>query len=200
MKTNQEEPTKKNGQRRKEGAAKRKWSSKEKHRKELKQEAVARMADHKPVADTSRTFHFVLRLLLEEQLTLFHGRALKTLPSKVRLARLIETTLFAIYTDMHRLSNNVARVLLDEQQRLQANPGLKIAERLAAFQLLDLPPEASVEDIKSSYKELARKAHPDVGGDTERMQVLNAAYSLLMEEFNGSHAEELGGHQPSQDT
>jgi len=179
---------------------KRGGNTKEKHRRDLRRDALARMMDSKSVADTSRTFHFVLRLLIEEQLTLFHSKSLKTLPSKVRLARLIETTLFAISTDMHRLANNVARILIDEQERLQANPGLRVAERLAAFQLLNLAPEASAEDIKSSYKALARKAHPDVGGKTDQMQVLNAAYSLLMEEFNGSTTEEFVGHQPSQDT
>lgn len=38
-----------------------------------------------------------------------------------------------------------------------------------------------MSDIKRRYKELARKHHPDVGGDEEKIRAINGAYALLME-------------------
>ncbi len=49
-----------------------------------------------------------------------------------------------------------------------------------ALERLDLPKFITKEDIKKQYRYLARKYHPDRGGDDEMMESLNAAYSLLM--------------------
>lgn len=177
-----------------------KRTNKVKHRRGLRFEAVQRLIDHKPIADTVRTFNFVLRLLLEEQLLFFHGQGLKTLPGKVRLSKLVETSLYAIQLELQRINSNATSILKDEQERLKADPGLELVEKVAAFHLLGVSPSASKEEVKGAYKELALQRHPDKGGSTDSMQILNAAFTLIMGGFgNGNHAEESIGDQSSQD-
>ncbi len=69
------------------------------------------------------------------------------------------------------------------QQRRQA-PLTREGEALA---LLDLPPDASFAEVKSRYKTLAKRLHPDAnGGDRdaeERLKVINQAYSTLKASF-----------------
>lgn len=47
------------------------------------------------------------------------------------------------------------------------------------YKILELTPDASVEDIKKSYRKLARKEHPDKGGNQDRMTILIEAYKIL---------------------
>ena len=56
-----------------------------------------------------------------------------------------------------------------------------------ARKLLELSDAATLKEIKSAYKALAKRYHPDKNSDssdttdtTEMMQKLNAAYQLLM--------------------
>ncbi len=49
-----------------------------------------------------------------------------------------------------------------------------------ALEALELPKFITKEDIKNQYRFLAKKYHPDVGGDAQRMEQLNHAYKLLM--------------------
>lgn len=46
--------------------------------------------------------------------------------------------------------------------------------------LLDLGPEASKEDIRSQFRKLAKKYHPDHGGDKEKMIELIEVYDKLL--------------------
>jgi len=62
-----------------------------------------------------------------------------------------------------------------------------------ALNILALPKLISKEDIKTQYRFLAKKNHPDTGGDVEKMEQLNYAYTLLMkyiEEFRYTFDEE----------
>jgi len=62
-----------------------------------------------------------------------------------------------------------------------------------ALNILSLPKLISKEDIKTQYRFLAKKNHPDIGGDVEKMEQLNYAYKLLMtyiEEFRYTFDEE----------
>ena len=49
-----------------------------------------------------------------------------------------------------------------------------------ALEVLELPKFITKEDIKNQYRFLAKKYHPDVGGDAVKMEQLNHAYRLLM--------------------
>ena len=49
-----------------------------------------------------------------------------------------------------------------------------------ALEILELPRLVTKEDIRKQYRFLAKKNHPDIGGDSQKMEQLNAAYRLLM--------------------
>ena len=62
-----------------------------------------------------------------------------------------------------------------------------------ALSILALPKLISREDIKTQYRFLAKKNHPDIGGNVEKMEQLNYAYKLLMnyiEEFRYTFDDE----------
>jgi DnaJ domain len=44
---------------------------------------------------------------------------------------------------------------------------------------------STVAEIKNAYRKLARKHHPDLGGSTEEMQRINAAYDAALKGCNG---------------
>lgn len=41
----------------------------------------------------------------------------------------------------------------------------------------------SIDDLKRQYKDLCKKYHPDMGGDTTTMQMINEAYKRCLEEL-----------------
>ncbi len=49
-----------------------------------------------------------------------------------------------------------------------------------ALEILELPKLITKEDIRKQYRFLAKKNHPDIGGDAQKMERINAAYKLLM--------------------
>jgi len=53
------------------------------------------------------------------------------------------------------------------------------AARQEALAVLGLSDPVSAADIKRRYRRLAQDCHPDRGGDTERLQALNAAMATL---------------------
>lgn len=63
-----------------------------------------------------------------------------------------------------------------------SNPARALMERQRAFTTLGLPPNATREQIKKRYRYLAKRHHPDRGGDQQQMQRIIAAYELLMKE------------------
>ena len=63
-----------------------------------------------------------------------------------------------------------------------ANPVRPVLQRQQALAVLGLPPNATPQQIKKRYRALAKKYHPDMGGDPQQMQRLVAAYELLMKE------------------
>lgn len=69
--------------------------------------------------------------------------------------------------------------------RPQAPPPPPIDPRQRdALAMMDLPPEASLQDIRGRYKELVKRYHPDAnGGDKkaeERLKSINLAYAYLL--------------------
>ncbi|APG28784.1 molecular chaperone DnaJ [Syntrophotalea acetylenivorans] len=71
---------------------------------------------------------------------------------------------------------------------------MDFSELHEAQQLLELGDRASLKEIKERYRELARRHHPDAGGEqSARMQEINAAYALLLaylKDYRFSFAEE----------
>jgi DnaJ-class molecular chaperone len=52
------------------------------------------------------------------------------------------------------------------------------------YSILEILPGATLMDIKKAYRKLVMKVHPDHGGTDEAFKRVNAAYSLLMSEFD----------------
>jgi len=68
-----------------------------------------------------------------------------------------------------------------------------IEEIERALDILGLPKLITKEDIKKQYHFLAKKNHPDLGGDMKEMEQINASYTFLMkyiEEFRYTFDEE----------
>lgn len=63
-----------------------------------------------------------------------------------------------------------------------ANPARPLLQRQQALSVLGLPPNATPQQIKRRYRALAKRHHPDRGGDQRQMQRIIAAYELLMKE------------------
>ena len=47
------------------------------------------------------------------------------------------------------------------------------------YQILGLPDFASIEEVKKAFRKLAKKYHPDKGGDPEKFKKILEAYSIL---------------------
>ncbi len=62
------------------------------------------------------------------------------------------------------------------------NPARPLLERQQALKALGLPPNATPLQIKRRYRALAKRHHPDRGGDPKQMQRIIAAYEILMKE------------------
>ncbi len=62
------------------------------------------------------------------------------------------------------------------------SPVRPLLERQQALAVLGLPPNATRQQIKQRYRVLAKKHHPDRGGDQREMQRIIAAYELLMKD------------------
>ena len=57
----------------------------------------------------------------------------------------------------------------------------KVSSRIKeALEILGLPTLVTKDDIKKQYLYLAKKYHPDQGGDSQKMEEINSAYSLLI--------------------
>lgn len=74
------------------------------------------------------------------------------------------------------------------------NPARPLVERQQALALLGLPPNATPEQIKRRYRALAKRFHPDCGGDPRKMQQIIAAYEYLMkEQARSAHSQTRHG-------
>jgi DnaJ-domain-containing protein 1 len=61
----------------------------------------------------------------------------------------------------------------------RANPARPLIERQQALNVLGLPPNATPQQIKRRYRTLAKRYHPDRGGDQQQMKRIIAAYEFL---------------------
>ncbi len=69
----------------------------------------------------------------------------------------------------------------------------KIQEIKQALDILEISSFVSLKEIKSRYKELSKKYHPDVYNDKDKMPKINQAYETLkeyIESFRFSFDEE----------
>jgi DnaJ-domain-containing protein 1 len=62
------------------------------------------------------------------------------------------------------------------------NPARNLVQRQQALGVLGLPPTATPKQIKRRYRSLAKRYHPDRGGDERQMQRIIAAYEFLVKD------------------
>lgn len=60
------------------------------------------------------------------------------------------------------------------------------------YKVLGVARNATKEEIKRKYRELAHKHHPDKGGDEARFKELNEAYQILSDEQKRSQYDQFG--------
>jgi preprotein translocase subunit Sec63 len=58
------------------------------------------------------------------------------------------------------------------------------------YEILQVGPRDSLEEIHAAYRRLSRRYHPDVGGDEENMKLLNEAYNVLRK-YDSRHQYEM---------
>lgn len=68
-----------------------------------------------------------------------------------------------------------------------ANPARPVVQRQQALAILGLPLTATPQQIKRRYRTLAKRYHPDRGGDLQQMQRIVAAYEFLMKDQKNGH-------------
>lgn len=70
---------------------------------------------------------------------------------------------------------------------------------MSHYQTLDVPRDATSEDIKRAYRRKASKAHPDKGGSDEQMAALNRAMAVLEDPARREQYDRTGedGEKPS---
>ncbi len=56
-----------------------------------------------------------------------------------------------------------------------------------AYELLEVPEDASLEDIKAAYYQKAKIHHPDAGGQVENFIALKTAYQILSDTDKREH-------------
>src|SRR5699024_6951665 len=73
------------------------------------------------------------------------------------------------------------------------------------YQILNVSPDASDEEVKKAYRELARKYHPDNYHDNpladlaqEKMKEINEAYDTIQRQRQGRGTGSSGGYGYSQ--
>lgn len=82
------------------------------------------------------------------------------------------------YTDWQNLqqaSESSVNNLLDNFWRLYS----KQENRLDAYHILDLPMQASWDEVQHRYRSLAAQHHPDRGGDAGKFIAIRQAYEIL---------------------
>jgi DnaJ-domain-containing protein 1 len=52
--------------------------------------------------------------------------------------------------------------------------------RAEACRLLDVPPDASREDVRAAHRRLVARVHPDVGGSADLTRQINVARDTLL--------------------
>lgn len=95
-----------------------------------------------------------------------------------------------------RLDEEFRRREREEQRSRhgEASPPEEVRGRLLIYyRMLGVGTDASWDDIKRAYRDLARQYHPDLNSSlraTEKMQQINAAYAHLMSHFDEKTAQQ----------
>lgn len=93
---------------------------------------------------------------------------------------------YATFNNKHILGVRKIAAFMQRDPHINVEPVVDEAV-LPFYDLLEVPPSATLEQIKLAYRRKARQHHPDTDkspGATERMQLINDAYAHILEQFN----------------
>ena len=60
------------------------------------------------------------------------------------------------------------------------------------YEILGVAPTASAAELSTAYRRLLRQAHPDMGGSSAILDLVNEAYDALRDPSNGLNTTQLG--------
>ncbi len=68
---------------------------------------------------------------------------------------------------------------------------------LSLYEALEVPADATADEIKKAYRKKAQKAHPDKGGDEKKFLPIQKAYEVLSDPSKRTRYDQTGemGHQ-----
>jgi curved DNA-binding protein CbpA len=72
-------------------------------------------------------------------------------------------------------------------------------KRKSPYDVLNVDKNATKDEIKKSFRELAKNNHPDQGGSTDRMSEITNAYRLLSDETKRKQYDETGEYDDTID-
>lgn len=81
----------------------------------------------------------------------------------------------------------------------EPTPGVDPRDPLGFYGLLGLRPGASLAEVRTAWRRLAREAHPDAGGDPDRFRLLQEAYETLSDPLRRIEYDRLARERPGQD-
>jgi len=58
-------------------------------------------------------------------------------------------------------------------------------DRSSSYEILELPADATLEEVKAAYRRLAAQVHPDRGGSHELFRLVCEAYLTIFRELTG---------------
>jgi hypothetical protein len=65
-------------------------------------------------------------------------------------------------------------------------------DRRQALEILGISSVSVPDDVRTARRQAARTQHPDAGGDTERMSLINQAADLLLDELGAGSSSDVG--------
>lgn len=118
-----------------------------------------------------------------------HIRYGKTVGMRQLFGGVVET-LVGIVRGRHRVAGFTERAH-HQHQHAPGVPPPGLGPLVAAYDLLGLAPDAEVEDVKTAFRRIARRIHPDVNkasDATRQMQELNEAYRRIMQAIDDAES------------
>jgi curved DNA-binding protein CbpA len=64
------------------------------------------------------------------------------------------------------------------------------------YEVLDIPTDATAEDIKNAYRNKSKETHPDSGGSNDAFVIVNACYIILADPSKRKRYDETGSTEP----
>lgn len=87
------------------------------------------------------------------------------------------------WSHYHSATQSSVEDLLNDFWQRTARVRVSSDERAQALQIMSLQAPVTLAEVKQRYRRLAMEAHPDRGGDTEQLQHINWAVSVLRKEL-----------------